>query len=74
MKTTTRYSPEVRERAVRLVFEHQGEYESQWAALASIAAKWTYPGLVDSLVLLFGSFVCCRFDLYSVREIGAGVR
>src|SRR5512143_2744282 len=39
MNTSTRYSPEVRERAVRLVFEHQAEYESQWAALVSIAAK-----------------------------------
>ena len=34
-----RYSPEVCERAVRLVFEHQHEYDSQWAAIVSIAAK-----------------------------------
>jgi len=34
-----RYSPEVRERAVRLVFEQQGEYESQWAAINSVAEK-----------------------------------
>ena len=33
------YSPEVRERAVRMVFEHQGEHASQWAAISSIAAK-----------------------------------
>ena len=39
MNTSTRYSPEVRERAVRLVFEHQAEYASPWAAMVSIAAK-----------------------------------
>jgi len=39
MNKTTRYSPEVRERAVRMVFEHQADYDSQWAALNSIAAK-----------------------------------
>ena len=39
MKKSTRYSPEVRERAVRLVCEHQGDHDSQWAAMASIVAK-----------------------------------
>jgi transposase len=39
MTKSTRYAPEVRERAVRMVFEHQGEYPSQWAALVSMAAK-----------------------------------
>jgi transposase len=39
MSKSTRYSPEVRERAVRLVFEHVEEYPSQWAAIRSIAEK-----------------------------------
>jgi transposase len=37
--TSKRYPVEVRERAVRLVFEHQDEYDSQWAAISSIATK-----------------------------------
>ena len=39
MNRQTRYSPEFRERAVRLGFEHQEEYDSQWAAMNSIAGK-----------------------------------
>jgi transposase len=39
MSKITRYSPEVKERAVRMVFEHQGEYPSQWQAVVSIASK-----------------------------------
>jgi transposase len=39
MNKTTKYSPEVRERAVRLVFEQEKEHESQWAAIGTIAAK-----------------------------------
>lgn len=34
-----KYSPEVRQRAVRMVFDHQAEYPSQWAAIAAIAPK-----------------------------------
>ena len=39
MTRGTRYPTELRERAVRLVQEHAGEYPSQWAALTSIATK-----------------------------------
>ena len=39
MNTTRRYSTEVRERAVRMVLEHRGEYDSEWAAIGSIAQK-----------------------------------
>ncbi|EMW7052199.1 IS3 family transposase, partial [Escherichia coli] len=35
----TRFSPEVRQRAVRMVLESQGEYDSQWATICSIAPK-----------------------------------
>ena len=38
-KHTAKYSPEVRERAVRMVMEHGAEHASQWAAIVSIAAK-----------------------------------
>ncbi|WP_240376724.1 IS3 family transposase [Acidocella sp. MX-AZ02] len=38
-RTSNKFSPEVRERAVRLLLEHKGEYPSEWAAMTSIAAK-----------------------------------
>ena len=38
-KTTNKFSPEVRERAVRMVDEHRGEYPTEWAAMTSIASK-----------------------------------
>lgn len=39
MAKNKRYPAEVRERAVRLVVEHRGEYETEWAAITSVAQK-----------------------------------
>jgi len=38
-KTQNRFSPEVRQRAVRMVLDHGGDHASQWAAMVSIAGK-----------------------------------
>src|ERR687894_666044 len=38
-KSSNRFSPEVRQRAVRMVLEHGGDHASQWSAIGSIAAK-----------------------------------
>jgi transposase len=48
MKKSNKFSPEVRERAVRLVQEHRGEYPSLWATVESIAPKM---GCVPSTLL-----------------------
>jgi len=39
MSRPSKYSPEVRERAVRMAREHRGDHDSEWAAIVSIAAK-----------------------------------
>lgn len=38
-KTTNKYSPEVRERAVRMVLDNPGQHESRWSAILSVSSK-----------------------------------
>ena len=45
-KMTNKFSPEVRERAVRMVGEHRADYGSEWAAMTSIAGKIGWPGKI----------------------------
>ena len=58
MRKSIKFPPKVRERAVRMVQEHRGEYPSLWAAIESISAKigcvtqtlneWVKKGEIDS--------------------------
>ena len=61
MKKSNKFSPEVRERAVRLVQEHRAEYPSLWATVESIAPKM---GCVPSTLL----------DWVKQSEVDAGAR
>ena len=60
-KTTRKFSPEVRERAVRMLREHAGEYPTRWSAVESIAAK-------------IGCSAQTLHDWTKKAEVGAGQR
>jgi transposase len=60
-KKSNRFSPEVRERAVRMVQEHRGEYPSLWACIESIAPK-------------IGCVAQTLHEWVKQREIDTGVR
>ena len=60
-KKSNRFSPEIRERAVRMVLEHRGEYPSLWACIESIAPK-------------IGCVPQTLNDWVKQQEIDAGVR
>ena len=66
MKKSTKFSPEVRERAVRMVFEVRPEYSSQWAAIQAIAPK-----IGCTIYLLVGEHrvhISLGFDLLDHRH------
>ena len=51
MGRRSKYSPELRERAVRMVFEHAPEYPTQWGAIRSVAEKMKRTGNVGGQLM-----------------------
>jgi transposase len=60
-KTTNKFSPEVRDRAMRLVLDHEDEHRSRWVAVQSIAAK-------------IGCSAHSLLDWVEKAEVGSGKR
>lgn len=64
MKKSSKFSPEVRERVVRMVQEHRGEHPSMWAAIESI---WAAAGSVDTDQSFSSRFKLCRAEVAQRR-------
>ena len=69
------YSPEVRERAVRMVLEHRGEYASEWEAINSIASKIGCTSLTKSIFLVagFGSLSSAAKPTATAKRLAAPI-
>jgi putative transposase len=75
MNKSNKFSPEVRERAVRMVLEHRGEYPSLWAAMASIAPKiGCVPQTPHERVKQAEVDTAARHDGRSAAHQGSGAR
>lgn len=78
MRKSPKFSPEMRERAVRMVQEHRSEHPSQWAAIESIAAKvgcvpqtFHIPGSSNMRLTLATATVCLPPRLDASRSSSA---
>jgi transposase-like protein len=73
-KTSNRFSPEVRERAARMMLEHGGDHASQWAAIGSISATRSTCGR-DAVATLRSAIRSSIFTDYGHRSrAGEAVR
>ena len=68
-KTTNKYAPEVRERAVRMVLDHERDHSSRWAAVVSIQVERAEPTVERPVAIavapraaVAGAFVPPRVD------------
>ena len=71
-KKSNRFSPEVRERAVRMVQEHRGEYPSLWACIESIAPKIGCIDPAETAQVKLLKHTLRQGFAFSAPDVGAG--